>query len=161
MSMYWAGYEVLGMVLYKEDIEYFKEKYIKKHQNEFECKTKEEMMETMDECLDCSEVFNGCNGDDIFFIHINDDYCEGALFYQMFNNNGKLREKYKYINCGGNDIYVLEAFYGCHPINVFGGNFYKEAEDIIIEMKSRMIDYLPEDFPYAERIGTVTYAAYA
>ena len=166
MSMYYAGYEVFGLVLNEDDIEIFKENYIKKHPEDYDVyDCEDDIDEAFYEQLTIERTFVGCNGKIFYTVDVDctsiSGMCSGASFYPLFTNDENLKKDYKYINLDGFRMTVVETFFQCDPIQVFNGKFYKNSDEVINEMKDKLCDYLPEDFPYAKRIGIITYAAYA
>lgn len=166
MSMYYAGYEVFGMLLKEEDISFFKDRYIALNPTEFaKCEDDEEKMDFIDERLICSDGLIGSpSTGNIDVVNIDGTWngnCEGAVFYPMFNAEKGIAERYNSKDFRGENTYIIVASIQCDPISVFRNRFYKDPEEVVAEMKNKVGNYLPKNFPYHERIGTVDYACYA
>ena len=166
MSMYYTGSELFGLLIKEEEIDFFKEKYILLHPEEFkEYNDLSDKEEVMDEWLCCNESFKSSNGNGDFQI-INIDggisgNCDGTDFYSIFTPEKKPAEYYNIKDTRFENIYFIPASVSCDPIQIFRGQFYRNPEEVVLEMKGKTESYLPEDFPYHERIGVISYACFA
>lgn len=163
MSMYYAGYTVFGLLLKESDIAFFKEQYITQNPDQFkDFETKEEKLDDLDMLLSCSESLSPCSKDeDDFYTIMIDENCDGSMFYPIFHEN-RLNSTYYSEDLRGEILYIIPAKIQCDPIKVWENNFYSNPHTVISDFKHKIVGkYLPEDFPYAERTGSLSYACFA
>jgi len=165
MSMYWSGYETLGLVITEnEDKEYFMKKYVALNKNEFPDMTEEEAIESLEEALMTQEPLTrskhaGEDGGETFYITVlSSDHHEGVF---MKNANPALAKGYKELSLYGTDIFLVAADKQPSTEQVIRGFFYKSFKEIEYEFREKLEGYLTPDFDYESSIGDVSYALYA
>lgn len=157
------GYEALGLVLNEDDFSAFKENYIRLSPEMFEnCISQDEKYERMADWIDCGETFISGDGDGDFEISCVDGCykCDGLRFFPIFSGDENILDGHHPQYYNGKKLYLIEASVQCDPLEVFHGKFYRDPKDIIKEMKCKTTGYLPDDFPYAEKIGLLSYVFY-
>ena len=145
MSMHWEGYSELGLILTEENLDVFRENYLKAHTDISE--------DDFEDMLFDREQFVSKDDTKTFdLLYLTDDCIEGVTLLSL-NGNGWWRQELP-------AVIVLSSI-GDSAWSIFENGFYESKKDLIAEIKSKVGGYLPEDFDYDECIGNVTYACYA
>lgn len=159
MSMYYAGNKILGCLITKDEADILKDNYIKYNPKEFaQMDSREEIEETLDKWISCKESLIASNhpAEDFILSRISpEDGCDGTVFCPISDKESKLSTIIRDIRF--ETIYFIHAKTDCNPYTVFSGHFYHSPEDLIKEIQHVAGKYLPADFPYRERIGTISY----
>ena len=166
MSMYYAGYSALGLLLINEEINNFKKEYI--NQNLEYLKTQisndlEEIEEAVDEWICCNEIIHADEKNqkrELSLTYVSPDQCDGMELYPASNYDKTL--KYSCSEYRGDTCLLILADYQPSTIQQLAGDpFYKSYKELVEEFQKKMENLLPEDFPYDKRIGDFFYACYA
>ena len=149
MSCNTYGSYTTGCVIRKDDIGHFIERYIACHPSEFagiaDPKAEMEMLLTCNEAFTWSspefayESFNAqMFSDDVFY--------DTATLYSLNDLNG-----------WNEDLRMpFILVYADKPLisrEVFKGNYYRNKDELIWEMRSKLEQYLPENFDYEGNTG--------
>ena len=151
MSMYWSGYEVLGCVIMRENLEYFKEKYLQyciENTSDFNDMEREEQMELLNEWI----VYNDCYKLDV--IYINEEQFEGVNMQPLDNSWVEIYE-------GDMPFIIVAAEKQPYTRGILKNGFYANSNEIIAEFKDKIGKFLPPNFDFAANIGDVSYACFA
>lgn len=145
---YYAGYHGVACYLSIED---FMKSYFKLHPD---------LTEEEREDLDPAEyAFKKSDGSgDFSFVEVTADSADGMRIFpfQYENIPGK-----ECIDLPIVDQYVVFADYQPDTLEFICNPQYHSYEDILKEFKGKLEKYLPENFPWDERIGRYSYAVYA
>ena len=159
MSMNTYGGMITGLVIKKEYIDDFMEKYIRLHPEHFkEGLSHEEMKEEMEADLCCNERFiksAASDKNDCFYAQLYDDdpFYDTASMYHM-NDINDWHEDLEM------PFILVDAEKPLLTKNVLEGKFYKSKEELIHEFRDKLAKYLPKDFDYEGNIGDVEYAVF-
>ena len=148
---YYAGYHGVACYLSIEDFEDFMKSYFKLHPD---------LTEEEREDLDPEEyAFKKSDGSgDFSFFEVTADSADGMRIFpfQYENIPGK-----ECIDLPIVDQYVGFADYKPDTLEFICNPQYHSYEDILKEFKGKLEKYLPENFPWDERIGRYSYVVYA
>lgn len=166
MSQYYAGYEVLGLLLIDGEIDAFKRAYIEKnlaHYRREQGRTREDMEEIAEEWITTNEtlyVDEETHTGELELIYVSVDQCDGMILYpaSRYNKEPQYDGKgYRAHNC-----LIIAAEYQPSTIQQLAGDpFYKDYDELLAEFKNKLQEILPNNFPWDERIGDFQYACYA
>lgn len=140
MSSYWAGYEELGLLIPKDEVDGFITAYNKAHPED----EIEDVYEISQETLDGCRAKFTC-------LYLSEDM--DGLTILPLNGGGWFREE--------TESLLIYAGYSSAACQIFKNGFYKNKEELVKEFKNKVGDYLPEDFDYERYIGDVSYALFA
>ena len=146
---YYAGYHGVACYLSIEDFEDFMKSYFKLHPD---------LTEEEREDLDPAEyAFKKSDGSgDFSFFEVTADSADGMRIFPFqidtFFSWNVFVLKWEYVVFADYQPDTLEFI--CNPQ-------YHSYEDILKEFKGKLEKYLPENFPWDERIGRYSYAVYA
>lgn len=104
-------------------------------------------------------AFKRSNENGIFHIvEISTDYADGMRLLRL----NKEDDPAGYcVDLRGKDQYVVFSDYQPDTLEFIRHPKYHDYEDILKEFKGKLESYLPEKFPWDERIGNYSYACYA
>lgn len=104
-------------------------------------------------------AFKRSNENGIFHIvEISTDYADGM---QLLRLNKEDDPAGYCVDLRGKDQYVVFSDYQPDTLEFIRHPKYHDYEDILKEFKGKLESYLPEKFPWDERIGNYSYAYYA
>ena len=151
MSQYYAGYYGIGCVLSVEEFKNFLTSYFTKHPDLTEKEQEEVRIEEY--------AFKRSNENGIFHIvEISTNYADGM---QLLRLNKEDDPAGYCVDLRGKDQYVVFSDYQPDTLEFIRHPKYHDYEDILKEFKGKLESYLPEKFPWDERIGNYSYAYYA
>ena len=147
MSMHWEGYSELGLVLNGDDLDIFKENYLKKHKDLSDDEFEDMLCERED------FLYSDGSGRKFSTLYLTEDCIEGATLLPVTDQGGWWLQELPTV--------IILAANSNAAINVFRCGFYKNREELIEEMKEKVGGYLPDDFRYDSHTGDITYACFA
>ena len=155
MSMFWSGDRILGLILCGDEVEDFIDSYIEYHRNDERLRklTYEECRDEVRDCLYLDDLNN------IETWYLSDDGFEGVHFDPV--NVCNLRSNWHgYID---EEFPIVFVWADKQPTTnaLLTEGFYKSYDQIEAEFKQKIGKYVPNDFPWSERIGDISYACYA
>lgn len=151
MSQYYVGYHGMGCVLFVDEFENFLSSYFVKHPDLTEKEQEELIVEEYG--------FKRSDGQGIFYVaEINTDRADGMCLFRLKKENDPVAYC---VDLRSKDQYVVFTDYQPDTLDFICHPKYHDYEDILREFKGKLEDYLPENFPWDERIGNYSYAYYA
>lgn len=163
MSSYWAGGHGVALMLTMEEAK----KIVKRHMNHFPNDDVTEFLEKNGiECNFEEFEFTNIRGENPFkMTYISTDYCDGMCFipFRLFDGSDNIGE------CKRDAIYFWRtkdtvAIFADHNMECMEAILdppYKSYEDLLNEFKGKLEGLVPDDFNWYDRIGSLSFAAYA
>lgn len=153
MSSYYAGYHGVACVLSVVEFEDFLKRYMEKHPEDGFTE------DNVDELYFDEFEFKRSNGNGIFHVvEISTDKADGMCLWPF---KAEDQEDGGFKELRGKDQYVVFADYSPDSLEFIKDPKYHSYADILNELKGKLEGYLPDDFPWDERIGRYSYAMYA
>lgn len=154
MSSYWMGYHATGLFMTEEEYEGFKEAYLQQHPLESHSDSQDALENYWDE--DIREDFLYKSSDkslpEFYLIHIDEETSDGACLWTFERGEEVFSRRHGWI------LPVLKPLDGRKALVK---KPYKDYGELKAELMARISSYLPEDFPWDDRIGVIDYAVYA
>ena len=143
MGMHWEGYNELGLLIPKEELTEFIEKYNQTH-------TGEHALESLADVQNF-ENMEGCRSN-FQAIYLSEEEYSGISILPLYGGGWfPVYDEALVILSGKSDA----------AYNIFEHGFYDTPDELIDEMKDKVGDYLPSDFDYERWIGDISYALFA
>ena len=152
MSSYWAGYHGTALVLEGKNRDYFLNRCIERLQD---VKDEESLQYMFNDNI---PVFSWRSGIPVNIAMLSSDFAEGT---SLFTYKPKENPNENIINFNGEDLIVIFSEHQLDTYKALCDRVYNNYDDLKQRYVDLLKDFLPGDFPWDDRIGTISYAVYA
>lgn len=160
MSMRTSGGSTLCCIIRGKDEDWFIKRYIEQNPAVFSEPEYKDIKDAVDDLymwLDCNESFicsmnaNDDNGKTFAASIMRDDpYYPTAYFMPVSD-----LQDYQTVEL---PLICVYADKDCFTKSILNGGFYRNKDELVTEFKSKLGNYLPEDFDWEANIGDLEYA---